>query len=82
MRRQWYIGFGVVLGLLILRAIVWGHAEWLPVILVPLGFIWIYDLVQTKHTILRNFPVLGHIRYIFEFLRPEVQQYFVASDEE
>lgn len=81
MRRQWYIGFGVFLSFLILRAFVWEHARWLPFILVPLVIVWIYDIVQTKHTILRNFPVLGHIRYIFEFLRPEVQQYFIASDE-
>ena len=33
-----------------------------------------------KHTILRNFPVLGHLRYIMEFFRPEVQQYFIADD--
>lgn len=81
MRRQWYIGFGVILSFFLLRAEVWGHAKWIPVVLVPLAIIWIYDIIQTKHTILRNFPVLGHIRYILEFIRPEVQQYFVASDE-
>lgn len=80
MRRQWYIGFGVILSLFILRAFVWGHANWIPVLLAPLIVIGIYDLLQTKHTILRNFPVLGHIRFILEFIRPEIQQYFVASD--
>lgn len=82
MRRKWYIGFGVLLFLVMLRAFVWGHANWLPVIIVPLVFICIYDLLQNKHTILRNFPVLGHIRYILEFIRPEIQQYFVANDDE
>ncbi len=38
------------------------------------------DLKQTRHTIRRNFPVLGHMRYIFEQLRPEIYQYFVESD--
>ncbi|EHL31955.1 hypothetical protein LDG_6125 [Legionella drancourtii LLAP12] len=38
-------------------------------------------MVQKKHTILRNFPVLGHVRYFLEFLRPEIQQYFIATDE-
>ena len=31
---------------------------------------------------MRNFPILGHIRYIFEFIRPEIQQYFIASDDQ
>ncbi|UII27672.1 FMN-binding glutamate synthase family protein [Fulvivirga maritima] len=40
----------------------------------------IYDLLQKKHTILRNFPVLGHFRYFFELISPEIHQYFVESD--
>ncbi len=40
----------------------------------------IYDFLQTKHTILRNFPIAGHIRYILEFIRPEMQQYFIATN--
>ena len=82
MRRKWYIGFGIILSVFMLRAYVWGHANWLPVLLIPLIIIGIYDFLQRKHTILRNFPVLGHIRYILEFIRPEIRQYFVASDDE
>ncbi len=81
MRRQWYLGFGIIFLLVMLRAVVWGHADWLPVLIVPLVIIGIYDFFQKKHSILRNFPVLGHVRYILEFIRPEIQQYFVASDE-
>lgn len=40
----------------------------------------IYDVVQVKHTVLRNFPVIGHLRYLLENLRPEIQQYFIESD--
>ena len=40
----------------------------------------IHDLVQTRHAILRNFPVLGHARFFFEFIRPEVQQYFIERN--
>jgi glutamate synthase domain-containing protein 2 len=40
----------------------------------------IYDLTQTKHTIRRNFPVAGRLRYLFESIRPELQQYFVESN--
>ncbi|KNC72405.1 hypothetical protein SARC_15037, partial [Sphaeroforma arctica JP610] len=35
-----------------------------------------------KHTIRRNFPVLGNVRYIFETIRPEIRQYFIESDSE
>lgn len=40
----------------------------------------IYDITQKKHTILRNFPVVGHFRYLFEKIAPEIHQYFVESD--
>lgn len=46
-------------------------------LLVLLG---LYDLFQTKHTILRNFPVIGHMRYLLEMISPELHQYFVESD--
>src|SRR5580698_11565891 len=47
------------------------------------GAIWavgFYDVLQRRHTILRNFPVVGHFRFWLEALRPEIQQYFVESD--
>ncbi|MBD79765.1 MAG: FMN-binding glutamate synthase family protein [Crocinitomicaceae bacterium] len=45
--------------------------------LVPLIILGYYDAFQRKHAILRNFPVLGHLRYIFEGISPEIQQYFI-----
>lgn len=41
-----------------------------------------YDLTQKKHSILRNFPILGHGRYTMELIRPMIQQYFVEPDTE
>ena len=41
-----------------------------------------YDLVQREHAILRNFPVIGHFRYIFEAVGPELRQYIVTSNNE
>ena len=38
------------------------------------------DLVQRKHSVLRNYPVVGHLRFLLEDIRPEVQQYFVERD--
>ncbi len=46
-------------------------------LLLLLGF---HDIVQKKHTILRNFPVIGHMRYLLEMIAPEFHQYFVESD--
>ena len=39
-----------------------------------------WDLVQRRHTILRRYPVVGHLRYLLEDIRPELQQYFIERD--
>src|SRR3712207_4491280 len=41
-----------------------------------------YDLVQKRHAILRNFPVVGHFRFLLESLGPELRQYVVTSNDE
>ncbi len=40
------------------------------------------DMSQTKHAILRNYPVSGHLRFLFETFRPEIRQYFLETDTE
>lgn len=40
------------------------------------------DLRQTRHAILRNHPVIGHLWFLMEFIRPEIRQYFIGSDRE
>ena len=45
-----------------------------------LVFIGVYDLQQTKRSILRNYPIIGHLRFAMEFIRPEIRQYFIESD--
>ena len=42
----------------------------------------VHDLRQTRHAILRNYPVIGHLRFLFEYIRPEMRQYFIESDAE
>ena len=80
-KRKMYLGFGSLL-LLLISFLVILHADWYWTIglLFTIIAIGVYDIKQKKHTLLRNFPVLGHIRYILEFFRPEIQQYFIASD--
>ena len=56
------------------------HALWTFVVIGPLIALGLYDVIQTKHSLLRIYPVIGHGRYMLEELRPEIQQYFVESN--
>lgn len=39
-----------------------------------------YDLIQRRHAVLRNYPVVGHVRFLMERIRPEIQQYFIERN--
>src|SRR3954466_4205863 len=47
-----------------------------------LGGLAAYDLIQRKHAILRNFPLVGHLRFVLESFGPELRQYVVTSNDE
>lgn len=47
-----------------------------------LALVVVFDLVQRKHAILRNYPVIGHLRYLLESVGPELRQYIVTSNQE
>ncbi|MFL6088798.1 MAG: FMN-binding glutamate synthase family protein [Aeromicrobium sp.] len=53
---------------------------WVAAPLLVLAAVGVHDLVQTHHSILRNYPVIGHARFLLEEIRPEIQQYFVESN--
>jgi glutamate synthase domain-containing protein 2 len=60
-----------------------GVAEFLVlpfVIATALSLLGIHDLVQTRHAVLRNYPIIGHLRFFFEKIRPEMRQYFFEGD--
>jgi glutamate synthase domain-containing protein 2 len=61
-------------------SIFYPHALWALVIFVPIFVIGMQNAFQKKKAILRNFPLLGLLRYFFEQIRPEIQQYFVESE--
>ena len=42
----------------------------------------IWDLCQTRHAIMRNYPIIGHMRWLFEGIRPEIRQYLIESDQD
>lgn len=58
------------------------HSGWYYVgaITIIMLAIAVYDRLQRKHAVIRNFPLIGHFRYIFESIRPEMRQYFFESD--
>ncbi len=42
----------------------------------------VFDLRQSHHAILRNYPIIGHLRFLLEYIRPEIRQYFIESETE
>jgi glutamate synthase domain-containing protein 2 len=80
-----YAPFVFCLGLLVMALALiptwpwaWGWAG----LFGALSLLGVYDLLQRRHSILRNYPVVGHIRWLVEAVRPEIRQYLVESDEE
>ena len=60
-------------------------ARWLWVLTLltgSLSLLGLYDLLQRRHAVLRNYPILGHVRYLVESIRPEIRQYLIESDNE
>ncbi len=51
-------------------------------VLAALVGITVYDVLQRRHAILRNFPLVGHLRYILESFGPELRQYIVTSNQD
>lgn len=70
------VTFGAIGGLYF----VWPPILWSLVLVVPLFLLGLIDYVQKKQTIRRNFPILGRGRYIMEWARPKIYQYFIESD--
>ncbi len=66
-----------------LVGLAWEPALW-PLVLVfgALSLLGLYDLMQTRHSVRRNYPVIGNLRWLLEALRPELRQYLFESDSE
>jgi len=79
-----YFVLQVVVGLTALFAVlalavgaVWA---WPLVLLIPLVLVAVFDLTQTHHAILRNYPIIGHVRFMLEAVRPELRQYLIEDE--
>ena len=72
----------VVVGLLVLGVVVGAVLGWwwLVGVAAVLLVVALYDVLQRTHAVLRNYPVVGHLRYLLELVRPELQQYFIERN--
>src|SRR5258706_796437 len=55
---------------------------WPAAIFALLTWVGLLDYAQPRQAIRRNYPVLAHFRFFFEFIRPEIRQYFIEADTE
>ncbi|WP_289030019.1 FMN-binding glutamate synthase family protein [uncultured Paraglaciecola sp.] len=79
--RKWFVKGAIAAWLgVILLSFIWPGLLWLVLILLPVTATGIYDMYQTKHALWRTFPVVGRGRWVMEFLRPFVRQYFFESE--
>ena len=55
-------------------------AWWGLAVFGPLSILGLHDVIQRRHAILRNYPLLGHLRFLLEDMGPELHQYMVESN--
>ena len=80
-----YTFFSVIVLLTIATGIgsAWSHASLIAFFpLLFLSMLGLWDVLQKEHAVLRNYPVLGHMRWIFEGIRPEIRQYLIESEQD
>src|ERR1041385_5467434 len=80
MRRLFVLLTVAVLVAEAVAAVWWPPILWSLVVLGPLIVLGMVDVTQTHHSVRRNFPIIGHGRYLMEMVRPEINQYFVESN--
>ena len=80
--RNEFLAFSVLSVALIIgiSLFLWPPFWFALLVLGPIILLGLYDMIQTKHTIMRNFPILGRGRYVMEELRPKIYQYFIESE--
>jgi len=79
--RYWPFATCVALALVSLGGLYWSQAWiWPAVVFRGLSAVGIADLIQTRKSVLRNYPVIAHLRYFLESIGPEIRQYFIEAD--
>lgn len=84
MARYWtFAGVALLTLVCLIAALIWGAWLLLPALVFgALTLVGVYDVRQPHHSILRNYPILGHMRFMFEGIRPEIRQYLIESDQD
>ena len=80
MQKQFYLVSLVAFAVTVVIGLSWHPFLW---VLAPLGILFglgVQDCLQVRQAVRRNFPVAGRLRYLFEMIRPEINQYFVESN--
>lgn len=72
----------VVFTSIILYSILVTSIWWSLLFVVPLFLLGVFDVIQKRRAIRKNFPIIGRARYFLEAIRPEIMQYFVETDTE
>jgi glutamate synthase domain-containing protein 2 len=72
--------FGLLLSLFSMAALGVGLLQ--AIVFAALVAVGVHDMRQDRRAVLRNYPVIGHLRYLLEYVRPEIRQYFIESDNE
>jgi glutamate synthase domain-containing protein 2 len=80
---QRYIPLAAVAGLTVIAFLCWAIDGWpftLVIITGGLTALGLRDMFQSSHAITKNYPLIGHMRFMFEKIRPEIQQYLIEGD--
>lgn len=62
--------------------VAFGRGGLLALMFLGLTLLGVRDTRQSRHSVLRNYPVIGHLRFLLEYIRPEMRQYFIEGDNE
>jgi hypothetical protein len=77
-----------LLGFAAALALLWVRPDWTWGLTIPLGLFGGFavlgtrDLFQTRHAVLRNYPISAHLRFLLEGIRPELRQYFFEGEKD
>jgi len=81
-QRYWAWSFCMLGAAVSLAAVEAGSTIWLwpGLAFAALSLVGLFDYMQRRHAIRRNYPVIAHLRFFFELIRPEIRQYFIEAD--
>lgn len=81
-RKRFYI-FSIIAIILVFLLGMYVNTNWfyLYLLVLPLVLLGLYDITQRRRNILRNYPVIGHLRWMLLEIRPQIRQYFIESDQ-